>query len=204
MRMEKQGYESVFIWGFDVKRLHSYSVPIEGGVPMSTNKRGLVALVLSLGLLAVASASALADGERWTFTDLSAQQIEDILDTLGDMITYESDTDGAGDPMWRISITESGLNFSLYVYDDDEGDPDNYESLLVRSGFGMSSPPTIWTVNGYNQGKRFCRAFLNEDGDPIVEADLDVGGGVTDETITRFLLRFMLSVKSFASWIGYQ
>jgi len=170
---------------------------------MSTNKRGLVALVLALGLLVVGSGSTLADGERWTFTDLSAQQIEDILDTLGDVITYERDTDGAGDPMWRISI-ESGLNFSLYVYDDDEDDPDNYESLMARSGFGMSSPPTIWTVNGYNQGKRFCRAFLDEDGDPIIEADLDVQGGVTDEIIKRFLLRFILSVDSFASWIGYQ
>ncbi len=171
---------------------------------MFIHKRDLVALVLALVFLVAGSGSALADGQRWTFDDLAAQQIEDILDTLGDVMTYERDTDGTGDPMWRISITESGLNFSLYVYDDDEDDPDNYESLLARSGFGMSSPPTIWTVNGYNQEKRFSRAFLDEDGDPIVEADLDVGGGVTDEAITRFLLRFTLSVNSFASWIGYQ
>lgn len=171
---------------------------------MSINKRGVGVLVLALVLLVVGSGSALADGERWTFTDLSVQQIEDILDTLAAVMTYERDTDGAGDPMWRISITASGLNFSLYVYDDDEDDPDNYESLLARSGFGMSSPPTIWTVNGYNQDKRFSRAFLDEDGDPIIEADLDVQGGVTDEIIKRFLLRFMVSVDSFASWIGFQ
>ena len=105
-----------------------------------------------------------------------------------DAFTYGK---GKGDSVFRSHYESADL-------------PDNFESLLTRAGFGMSSPPTIWTVNGYNQDKRFARAFLNEDGDPIIEADLDVDGGVTDETIKRFLLRFILSVDSFASWIGYQ
>lgn len=169
---------------------------------MFARRHAFAGLVLVLVL--AGSSLALADGERWTFDGLVQQQIEDILDTLADRVSYQRDTDGAGDPMWRVEDVESGLSFSLYVYDDDENTPDEYESLLARAGFDMPTPPTIWTINGYNQSKRFVRAFLDDDGDPYVEADLDLRGGVTEDTIVRFLARFIGIIVSFASWIGFK
>ena len=169
---------------------------------MFARRHAFAGLVLVLVL--AGSSLALADGERWTFDSLAQQQIEDILDTLAGRVSYQRDIDGTGDPRWRIEDVESGLSFYLYVYDDDENTPDEYESLLVRAGFNMPTPPTVWTINGYNQSKRFVRAFLDEDGDPNVEADLDLRGGVAEETIVRFLVRFIAIVISFASWIGFQ
>lgn len=159
---------------------------------------------LAASLVVAGSSLALADAQRWTFNDLSSEQIEDVLDRAADVLTYEQSVDGVGRPMWQIEHVDTGLRFRLYVYDDESEDPEDYESLLARAGFAMPTPPTVWTVNGFNQSKRFARAFLNEDGDPIIESDLDLFGGVTEDAILRFVLRFAVTLNEFASYIGYR
>jgi len=165
--------------------------------------RGVAVAGFALAFVIAACCPSFADAQRWTFDDVSADQLEDILDRAADALSYERSVDGVGKPMWNVEDLETGLRFKLYMYDDDESDPDDYESILARSGFGMTSPPTIWTINGFNQNKRFSRAFLNDDGDPIVEADLDLFAGVTEDVVLRFIMRFTITLSEFAAYIGY-
>jgi hypothetical protein len=49
-----------------------------------------------------------------------------------------------------------------------------------------------------------ARAYLDEDGDPALESELDLEGGVTRQAIISFLDTFEISLSQFATWIGFQ
>jgi hypothetical protein len=63
--------------------------------------------------------------------------------------------------------------------------------------------PTLERINAWNREKRFSRAFL-DDGDPVLESDLGLTGGVTRETVVSFLKTFEVSLSEFATWIGFR
>jgi hypothetical protein len=42
-------------------------------------------------------------------------------------------------------------------------------------------------VNEWNRTKRYSRSYLDEEGDPFLELDLDLAGGVLKERIVDFL-----------------
>ncbi|WP_024119306.1 YbjN domain-containing protein [Thermus thermophilus] len=79
----------------------------------------------------------------------------------------------------------------------------------------LSLPPTL--CPGSQQGvlklsgspgaclrsKLFSRAYLDEDGDPVLEADLDLEGGVTNGAIRALLENFRDSMREFIGWIGF-
>ena len=44
--------------------------------------------------------------------------------------------------------------------------------------------------------------YLDEEGDPVLEADLDLAGGVADGAIRAFLDLFEENLRAFAAWIG--
>ena len=46
--------------------------------------------------------------------------------------------------------------------------------------------------------------YLDEEGDPVLEADLDLAGGVVDGAIRAFLDLFEENLRAFAAWIGWE
>ncbi|MFN3199964.1 MAG: YbjN domain-containing protein [Bradymonadia bacterium] len=79
-----------------------------------------------------------------------------------------------------------------------------FRHLLVNHGksLGMLSAfkarPTLQRTNEWNQRRRFSRAYLDPSGDAVLEADLDLEGGVTQEGVQEFFNTFFLSVQHFA------
>jgi len=45
--------------------------------------------------------------------------------------------------------------------------------------------------------KRFSRSYLDSDNAPIIEADLDITGGVKSKVIKDFILRFEIILEMF-------
>lgn len=70
------------------------------------------------------------------------------------------------------------------------------QSLGVLSAF--KARPTLQRTNEWNQRRRFSRAYLDASGDAVLEADLDLEGGVTSEGVEEFFKTFFLSVQHFA------
>lgn len=66
-----------------------------------------------------------------------------------------------------------------------------YAVLTERGEVSLS------TINAWNHGRRFSRAYLDEDGDPVLEADLDFEGGVTEESVARFIALYVQSLQNF-------
>jgi len=146
----------------------------------------LLAWVLLLGL-------ALAQGVR---TSITPGEVEALLKSGS--YRYERVED-KGQVYFRLRL--AGLRAALYLLDCQEG---RCESLQLYAGFSMEKPPTLERINAWNREKRFSQAYLDEDGDPALESELDLEGGVTRQAIISFLETFEVSLSRFATWIGFQ
>lgn len=107
------------------------------------------------------------------------------LEKLMKMKEYDVTVDEEGDIEWNISEYKAWI----VVYDGGK-------SLLFHTGF-VDTETTLRHVNDWNRENRFSRSYISDDGDPILELDLDLDGGVTLERIYRFLERCR---SQFVQW----
>jgi len=152
---------------------------------MSAKRGGLVALSLLalLGALSVAVLSA----------DVYCAADRGLLDRVlrGMEIEYTVAFDEKGDPVW--TFTSSGITVTIVSYD--ESSPGRYASLLFYAGWDVETQVSLSEVNDWNSRSRFGRAYVDEMGDPTVELDLLLIGGVTAQTLEEYIEVFVASVS---------
>lgn len=73
---------------------------------------------------------------------------------------------------------------------------ENMESIQFYVSFS-DSKATLSKVNTWNKEKKYSRSYLDNDGDPVLELDLDLAGGVTRERIVDFLLTCRVSLSAW-------
>ncbi|WP_347241413.1 YbjN domain-containing protein [Thermus sp.] len=134
----------------------------------------------------------LAQGVR---TGITPKEAEALLKAAS--YRYERVEEG-GEVYFRLRL--AGLRALLLLMDCEK---EVCSSLQLYAGFSMKKPPSLERINAWNREKRFSRAYLDKDGDPVLEWDLDLSGGVTDGAIKAFLDLFEESLRAFASWIGF-
>jgi hypothetical protein len=95
-----------------------------------------------------------------------------------------------------FSITyPTGLKARLITYGDDP-----LRSLQLRAGFSGFNKVELKHVNQWNKRYRFSKAYLDDDGDPLLEADLELTG-VTRETVVKFVQNFDDQSNLFFSYL---
>ena len=57
---------------------------------------------------------------------------------------------------------------------------------------------SVQKINDWNKKQRFCRAYVDKDGDAVLESDLDLEGGVTLENIKAFIDAYRTLLPLFA------
>jgi hypothetical protein len=57
-------------------------------------------------------------------------------------------------------------------------------------------------VNAWNQRSSLSRAYVNDAGNPYIESDLDVEGGVSIETIRQFIKTFRSTLKAYIQFLA--
>ena len=73
----------------------------------------------------------------------------------------------------------------------------------MQAYFGLrGTSATITTVNEWNKSKRFGRAYIDSDGDPVVELDYDLEGGVTDDSVKVWFDTVTAIVRSFRTFVS--
>ncbi len=147
-------------------------------------------LLCTLGLVAVPVHA------QKTYEAVSADALALVLDSMN--IEYEQRTDGVGDPLFAFEI--EGYTVRLFTFGC-EGD--TCSSLQMYAGFSMSTPPALKDINKWNMEKRFSRAYLDDEGDPVVESDLDLEGGVSLGAVREFIETFELVLIAYAEHIGF-
>ncbi len=114
---------------------------------------------------------------------ISAEQLMTLMQREG----YAVELHEAGFVLWKID----GYRSHLFIADD-------AEAIQFHISFGDGNA-TLKKVNEWNATKRFSRTYLDEDGDPHLELDLDLEGGVTEKRIADYLRTCKVSLSAWCS-----
>ena len=110
-------------------------------------------------------------------------------------------TDKVGDPMIKTSM--NGTTFQVFFYNC----TDHRECATVQfhSGYDLSKHVSLDQINEWNTSQRFGRAYLDKEGDPILEMDVDLDDGGLSVLLFQDNLEFWDSVLGkFEKHIGYR
>ncbi len=111
-------------------------------------------------------------------TQVTDAQMQKILRGMGFEVTvmkanrYRFQLDG-----YTVVLFNEGENMQLYA--------------------GFKNKASLQQINEWNKTKRFSRAYVDDEGDAVIEADLDFAGGVTKETVEEFIKTFRGSIQLF-------
>ena len=93
-----------------------------------------------------------------------------------------------------------GERIQLILY----GPSDAFDGLQVRCGWNhvrtdeAKMLPALQIIDRWNRTRRFGKGYLDRVGDPVVEFDLDVEGGVAEANVTEFLRRSIRETTRYA------
>jgi type 1 fimbria pilin len=132
---------------------------------------------------------------------VKAQDPGSIVTALKDA-GYEATlgTDGAGDPI--ITSKHEGSAFKILFYNCTNNT--NCATVQFHSGYEIQSGIALDKINAWNRTQRFGRAYLDGEGDPIVEMDLDLDDGGVSKALFADNFQFWISVlNQFEKHIGW-
>lgn len=85
----------------------------------------------------------------------------------------ELSKDPTGDPL--IKSSSSGSSFEVYFYNCTSNT--DCRTIQFSSAYSRDKKPTAASMNEWNNGHRFARAYVTEKGTARVEMDLDLDDG---------------------------
>ena len=147
--------------------------------------RTLLLVVTALMVLGCATAHA-EDVE--IYETINALQVRSILQDLGFTgIEIDEDDD--------IIVTMVGYNVLILI--------GSYENTSLQMNFAVSgTDANLRMMNEWNRTKRYSTASIDDDGDPVLESDLDLAGGVTRERVEDYLLTYYMLLEAFLEVIS--
>lgn len=148
-----------------------------------------------LATAAMIASSTIATAEI-TATDanvvMKAMQDFGLVATMG--------VDGQGDP--KVSSRVSDTKFSVYFYGCQ--DNDNCSSILIKAGYDLNNGISALKVNEWNREKRFAKAYIDDEGDPFLEMDVNLDfDGVGNKNFEDTLDWWRLLVEDFEEFIDW-
>ena len=116
-------------------------------------------------------------------TSTSTEQMEQLLKSQG----YAYNIDEYGDLVWMHEGYKSIIMISR------EKNNLMFKAIFTDGGGNLE------TVNEWNQNVRYSRSNMSDDGDTILELDLDLDGGVTEQHVIEWL---KVCRDSFRMWLN--
>ncbi|CAI8161242.1 YbjN domain-containing protein [Pseudidiomarina mangrovi] len=116
-------------------------------------------------------------------TTTSTEQMEQLLKSQGYAYTIDED----GDLVWMHDGYKSIVLISR-----------EKNNLMFKAVF-TDGGGNLETVNQWNQNVRYSRSYMSDDGDTVLELDLDLDGGVTEQHVIEWL---KVCRDSFRMWIA--
>ena len=145
-------------------------------------KPGLKGLGLLLAALAISVTASAEEQLKKSYTD---EELIEILRNDGYRAIEHSDDR-------VISIKVDGITFVLYVYDDDD-----LQLYFGVTGYVLDADD----MNTWNRTKRLSRAYIDDENDPILEADLLANAGFTEQQFLEWFKVFNYSALEFRQFL---
>lgn len=139
----------------------------------------------------------------WGVTPAVAQVVGDpaairqMMIEFGLPVTQESDA--AGDPKLESRI--DGTHFTVYFYDCDKT---MCGAIQFSAGFDLDQPLATERVNEWNRGTRFGKVYLDDDSDPFIVMDVELGSdGIGRKNFDSVLDTWRVVLSDFRSFINW-
>ncbi len=131
-----------------------------------------------------------------------AQDPQSLVNAMqGAGYTAKLGIDKVGDP--KIDSSVSGSNFTVFFYNCT--DHKACATVTFHSGYDMSTAVSLERINEWNRGQRFGRAYLDKEGDPILEMDIDLDdGGISPALFVDNLQFWDAVIGKFERHIGFR
>jgi hypothetical protein len=132
----------------------------------------------------MSSSSSSSGGSGQVRDRIDAQQLNGLLRDKG--------LNGTINERGNIVVESNGSKIVFFI-----------SGQTLQAYYGLSgSKANVNTVNEWNKSKRFGRAYIDGDGDPCVELDFDLEGGVTDENIKVWFDTVTAIQRSFRAHVS--
>ena len=142
----------------------------------------LVMAMAALGLMATPASAQ-------TVSAANPESIAAVLRSRG--YRAEVTKDGQGDPL--IKSGADGSTFLIVFFNCTGGR--NCATIQFYAGFKTDgNAPSLSRINEWNREKRFGRAYIDAEGDPVVEMDVDLDDGGMSRLLFEDNLEFWVSV----------
>lgn len=139
-------------------------------------------LVLLATLLSLPVVAAGQDALQKSYTD---EELVEILKDDGYRVVEISEER-------VITIRVDGSTYVLFVYDDDD-----LQLYFGVTGYTLDSDD----MNTWNRTKRLSRAYIDDENDPVLEADLLANAGYTKEQFLEWFEVFNYSAREFQQFL---
>ncbi|MEP2234994.1 MAG: YbjN domain-containing protein [Alteripontixanthobacter sp.] len=123
-------------------------------------------------------------------------QVQSALQSAG----YRAQLEGEGDERF-ISSGSSGYNFAVFFYGCDDAGHE-CKSVQFYAAFTPTKKPTLAQMNEYASSHRWGRIYIDKDGDPVIEMDIDLeDGGMSPELFQDNIEYWASILDSYAEWV---
>lgn len=129
---------------------------------------------------------------------VTGASVDEILNLARGHGSATLETQANGDP--QISGKMAGIAYRIYFMNCEGGS--GCEDLILYSGF-KDNQPGLESMQAWNVGNRFSKAFIDEDDDAAIEWDINLEHGVTRENFDANLGVWSQVLTGFAAHIGY-
>ena len=124
--------------------------------------------------------------------------ITEILQSFG--YRAELGTDSGGDP--KISSSSGGASFSIFFYGCSNGQ--DCDAISFSSAFDLDPGSNVALMNDWNQKKRYTKAYLDDEQDPVIDMDVFLGeGGVSIDNFRYWVDTWERAVGDFKVHIDF-
>jgi hypothetical protein len=141
-----------------------------------------------LFLLALCSFVGIASAQNVDATD--TEEILNIAKGFGSAALTKSDS---GAP--RIKGRISGTSYEVVFYGCRNNE--RCRSLQLYAAWEVSREIALEKINEWNKGKRFGRAYLDKDGDPFLEFDIEMEYGMSRRNLEECFKNWELLLEEF-------
>ena len=153
-------------------------------------KKLTLRLAICLGTALPAAAQSVSASDPASMTQ--------VLQSFG--YRAELGTDNGGDP--KISSSSGGANFSIFFYGCTNGT--NCDAISFSAAFDLDPGSNVALMNDWNVKKRYTKAYLDDEQDPVIDMDIFLGdGGVTIENFRFWVDTWERAVGDFKTHINF-
>lgn len=144
-------------------------------------------VAITVGALLAAPAFTPDMAAQEVVSEMSTKQLQQMLESMG----YEVEQPKEDVLQFAIEghtalIINKKTNIQLYSY------------------FEKQKKMDLKKVNEWNATKRFSRAYLDQDGDAVIEWDVDLEGGTTADALKESIRTYRLGVMAFVRFLNGQ